>query len=320
MRVKRRHLEVFHALMEAGSVSRAAERLNLTQPAVSLALSAFEKELGFPLFHRSKGFFAPTGEAQALHAETEVGLLALSRIERRAAEISAGRVGSITIASNGAVSINLLPWLIADFQKHYPEIYVDLKIRSSRQIAMFTSGRQVDIGLIDAPVPVSGLDSVVFKLPCVCVFQEGDPLEKEKVIRPEMLDGRSIIAITGDHTVDKEVDSLTAAAGVRIERRVACSYFAIARNLVRAGAGIALIDALNGTRQLEDGTAWRPFEPEIFFELAMITPSDQPMEAAAQTFYSVLVDYLTACTKFSEPGDVSNLFKPTIRAGALQSD
>lgn len=309
MRVKRRHMEVFHALMEAGSVSRAAERLNLTQPAVSLALSAFEKELGFPLFHRSKGFFAPTGEAHALHAETEVGLLSLARIERRAAEIAAGRVGSITIASNGAVAINLLPWLIADFQKHYPEIYVDLKIRSSRQIAMFASGRQVDIGLIDAPVPVGGLDSIIFKLPCVCVFQEGDPLGKEDVIRPEMLDGRSIIAITGDHNVDKEVDALAAEAGARIERRVSCSYFAIARNLVRAGAGIALIDALNGTRKLEDGTDWRPFEPRIHFELALIAPADQPMETAASTFHSVLVDYLSAFTELSEPGDPGSLFR-----------
>lgn len=311
MRVKRRHLEVFHALMEAGSVSRAAERLNLTQPAVSLALSAFEKEVGFPLFHRTKGYFAPTGEAQALHAETEVGLLALTRIERRAAEISSGRVGSISVASNGAVAINLLPWLIADFQKHYPEIYVDLKIRSSRQIAMFASGRQVDIGLIDAPVPVAGLHSTIFKLPCVCVFQEGDPLGKETVIRPEMLAGRSVIAITGDHTVDKEVDSLVAEAGIRIERRVSCSYFAIARNLVRAGAGIALIDALNGTRNLDDGTDWRPFEPGIHFELALITPSGQPMEAAANTFYSALKKYLSACAEFSVPDDLSDLFKTT---------
>lgn len=294
--------------MEAGSVSRAAERLNLTQPAVSLALSAFEKELGFPLFHRTKGYFAPTGEAQALHAETEVGLLALTRIERRAAEISSGRVGSISIASNGAVAINLLPWLIADFQKHYPEIYVDLKIRSSRQIAMFASGRQVDIGLIDAPVPVTGLHSTIFKLPCVCVFQEGDPLGKETVIRPEMLAGRSVIAITGDHTVDKAVDSLVAEAGIRIERRVSCSYFAIARNLVRAGAGIALIDALNGTRKLDDGTDWRPFEPGIHFELALITPSDQPMEAAASTFYSALMKYLSACADFSVPDDLGDLF------------
>lgn len=309
MRVKRRHLEVFHALMEAGSVSRAAERLNLTQPAVSLALSAFEKELGFPLFHRSKGFFAPTGEAHSLHAETEIGLLSLARIERRAAEISSGRVGSITIASNGAVAINLLPWLIADFQEHYPEIHIDLKIRSSRQIAMFASGRQVDIGLIDAPVPVSGLDSIIFKLPCVCVFKKGDPLGKEKVIRPEMLAGRPVIAITGDHTVDKEVDRLTSEAGVRIQRRVSCSYFAIARNLVRAGAGVALIDALNGTRKLDDGTDWRPFEPRIHFELAMVTPSGQPMEAAASTFHSVLVECLTTCTEMSDPGDIGRILE-----------
>ncbi len=313
MRVKRRHLEVFHALMEAGSVSRAAERLNLTQPAVSLALSAFEKELGFALFHRSKGFFAPTGEAQALHAETEIGLLAMARIDRRAAEISSGRVGSVSIASNGAVAINLLPWLIADFQKHYPDIYIDLKIRSSRQIAMFTSGRQVDIGLLDAPVPVTGLDSKIFKLPCVCVFPEGDPLGEAEVIHPKMLEGRSVIAITGDHNVDKRVDELATAAGVQILRRVSCSYFAIARNLVRAGAGIALVDSLNGTRLLEDGVDWRPFAPRIEFELAMVTPAGQPMETAASTFYSVLVDYLTACTELSAPRDIGSLLEDARR-------
>ena len=52
MMLKMRHLQVFNALLDAGSVSRAAQRLNLTQPAVSIALSNFEAELGFRLFHR----------------------------------------------------------------------------------------------------------------------------------------------------------------------------------------------------------------------------------------------------------------------------
>ncbi|MCE8514278.1 LysR family transcriptional regulator [Ruegeria pomeroyi] len=58
MHLKLRHLEVFHALMEKSSVSKAADRLHLTQPAISIALSRLEDMLGFPLFHRSKVLFA----------------------------------------------------------------------------------------------------------------------------------------------------------------------------------------------------------------------------------------------------------------------
>ncbi len=93
MSLKIRHLEVFNALFEAGSVSQAAQRLNLTQPAVSIALSNLEEELGFRLFHRNRGFFAPTGEAAQLRGEITLGLMALARVDRRADEIRQGWAG-----------------------------------------------------------------------------------------------------------------------------------------------------------------------------------------------------------------------------------
>ncbi len=175
MHVTLRHLEVFHALMEAGSISRAAELLNLTQPAVSIALSKFEQELGFRLFHRSKGYFAPTSEALLLHSEAEQSLLAIERVQSRARELHAGGVGAVSIASNGACAINLLPWVIAEFQQDYPGVRIDLKVRSSRKIASWVAGRQIDIGLIDAPVPIPSLNAEIIRTPCVCILQETDP-------------------------------------------------------------------------------------------------------------------------------------------------
>lgn len=272
MHLKLRHLEVFNALMEAGSVSHAAARLNVTQPAVSVALANLEKELGFRLFHRTRGFFAPTAEAVQLHAEAEQGLLALSRIARRAEELRDRTLGSIVVGSNGAAAINLLPWLVSEFQRDNPGIRVDLKVWSSRKIAALVSDRQLDIGLIDAPVPVAGLQAEVFRLPCVCVMREDDPLAAEALVRPAMLAGRSVIAITGDHLIDRRLDALFAEAHVRVHRRVSSSYFAVARNLVSAGAGVAIVDVINGCRNLSDGVIWRPFEPRIEFELALIVP------------------------------------------------
>jgi len=90
MHIKLRHLEVFNALFEAGSVSRAAERLNLSQPAVSIALSNLEDQTGFRLFHRDRGFFAPTNEALLLRDEVQQGITALARVDKRAEEIRSG--------------------------------------------------------------------------------------------------------------------------------------------------------------------------------------------------------------------------------------
>jgi len=292
MNLTMRHIEVFHAVMQAGSVSRAAKALNLTQPAVSIALAKAEQEVGFPLFHRSKGHFAPTREAQLLHGEAEQTLLAIERVQARAEEIRDGELGAITVATNGVCAINLLPWVIAEFQRDHPQVRIDLKVRTSRAIASLIEGRLVDIGLIDAPVPIPGLSEQIIRRPCVCIVREDDALAALPVITPESLDGRSVIAITRDHPVDRELDQICVERGVRIERRVSGSYFAIARNLVRVGAGVALVDAMNGTARLDDGVTWRPFKPEIQFELALLLSPQPALTRAVETFLEVLRENL----------------------------
>jgi DNA-binding transcriptional LysR family regulator len=89
MHIKQRHLEVFDAVIAAGSISRAAAQLNLSQPAVSIALANLEESIGFKLFQRDRGFFAPTREAFLLQDEMAQGLLALSRVSQRISEIRA---------------------------------------------------------------------------------------------------------------------------------------------------------------------------------------------------------------------------------------
>lgn len=292
MNLKLRNLQIFRAVLDAGSVSRAAQALNLTQPAVSLALSSLEEDLGFALFHRARGFFAPTAEALLLAEDAEQCLLTVERIEGRAKAIAQGKLGSISIASNGAAAINLLPDIITTFRRDHPEVTVDLKIRSSRQIAAWAAGNQIDLGLIDAPVPVTNVESEIFRFPCVCVLGADDPLAQHDTIRPEHLSGRSVIAITGDHPVDRQVDALCAAVGVAIERSVVCGYFAIARKLAGGGSDIALVDAMNGAPDPVGRTIVRPFKPAVWFELALIRPKAQAQSQPLAEFYDLLTKRL----------------------------
>ena len=294
MRLKLRHLDVFNALIEAGSVSRAAQRLNLSQPAVSIALASLEEELGYRLFHRDRGFFAPTNEATLLHDDVRQGLAALARIEQRSDEIKSGTTGGISIATNGAMSINFLPGVIARFQRQSPGTFIELRVHSSRRIASWVSSRQVDIGLIDAPVPVAGLNARMFRMECVCIMRDDDPLAARKVITPRDLKDRPVIAITGDHTVDRQLNQLMTQADTRLDHSASSYFYAIARNLVAAGDNIAIVDPINGKAALQDGVVWRPFSPAIHHELVLITSRDHPLGIAAARIYEDILQNLGA--------------------------
>lgn len=296
MRIKLRHLEVFNALFEAGSVSRAAERLNLSQPAVSIALGKLEAELGFRLFHRDRGFFAPTSEALLLHDEVQMGITALGRVEQRAGEIREGATGRVIIATNGAMSYNFLPRLIAEFQHDFPETHVELRVHSSRRIASWVGSRQIDIGLIDAPVPVAGLDAQLFRMECVCILHRDSPLAQRTLITPEDLHDHPVIAVTGDHSVDRQLEEVMSQAGARLRQPASSYFYAIARSMVSAGRYVSVIDPVNGKAPLSDGVAWRPFAPQIVHDLAMITSRGQPLGIAASMVQDRIRDQLRAYT------------------------
>jgi len=316
MRLKLRHLEVFNALFEAGSVSRAAARLNLSQPAVSVALGNLESELGFRLFHRDRGFFAPTNEALLLRDEVQQGITALARVEQRAGEIREGGLGSIIVATNGAMAYNLVPNVMAAFQRDHPDTFVELRVHSSRRVAAWVGSRQIDIGLIDAPVPAAGIEARLYQMACVVIMREDDPLAALEVITPADMAGRPCIAVTGDHQVDRQLAHLLAQAETRVQYRASSYFYAIARNLVAAGNGIAVIDPVNGHAPQGDGVVARPFHPVVVHDLAMITAKGQPMGIAAARFHARLS---AALSEYALPDDAGKMTETSLRGAAAPS-
>ena len=181
--------------------------------------------IGFKLFQRDRGFFAPTREALLLQDDMAQGRLALSRVSQRISEIRSGSTGSIRIATNGAMAIHFLPPLIAAYQRDHSDVKIEILVRSSRQIADWVSSRQIDIGLIDTPVPVAGLNVKLFSLECVCVMHQDDPPAKKDVIYPNDLAEGSIASITAQHTVNRQLDAYLAKAKVTVERYISSYFF-----------------------------------------------------------------------------------------------
>jgi DNA-binding transcriptional LysR family regulator len=292
MHLKLRHLEVFHAVMEEGSVTKAAERLNLSQPAISTALTKLEEMLGFALFYRSKGHFTPRPEAFLLNEDAELSLMAVEQFANRARLIGRGGVGLVRIGAIGAPAFALLPELISAFVTDHPLVEVDLQVRSSTQISYLVANGQLDIGLIEAPVAAASIVATEIVLPCVCIMREDSDLAFKHAVTPQDLVGQRLIGIQNVNQVDRQLREVCSAAGVEIETTVRGFFFAVVRRMISAGGGVALVDALNGMQTLSDGVVWRSFEPRIDYRIAMITKVGAELSKPAKDFSGRLLETL----------------------------
>lgn len=294
MQIKIRHLEVFHAVMEEGSVSKAAERLNLSQPAVSIALSNLEDLLGFPLFHRAKGHFSPRPEAFQLHADAELSIMAVERFANMAKLVQRGALGYIRVGSFGGAALSLLPGLLSRFSDSYPQVQIDLQVRSSAQIAYLVGNGQLDLGLVEAPAAAANISTQEFESECVCIMREDDALAAQATITPHDLEDRSIVGIDAGNQVERELQRVCNDAGVELRIGIRGFFFAVVRRIIAEGGGIALVDRYNGLQNLGDGVVARPFLPAVPYRVALIANVEARLSQPAIDLSERVVQALSA--------------------------
>jgi LysR family transcriptional regulator, cyn operon transcriptional activator len=121
-----RHLRYFVAVVDAGGVSRAAARLNISQPALSRQIRDLETELGVSLFERRAGRLVLTGEGEDLAGRSRELLSGAESLRERAHALRSGDVGIIRVGVAPLTLQSLLPSFLAHHQRRHPRIDVRL--------------------------------------------------------------------------------------------------------------------------------------------------------------------------------------------------
>src|ERR1700754_75544 len=129
-----RHIEVFHAIMQTGSVTGAARLLNVSQPAVSSVLKHCEARAGIKLFERSGGRLRPTPEAVALFPDVSAIYGRLDAMSRLMQDLAGGRLGSVSLAAAFPIANGYLAKAVASFLQERPGIRVALQSLTSPQV------------------------------------------------------------------------------------------------------------------------------------------------------------------------------------------
>ena len=278
--MRARQLEVFCAIMRAGTVTAAARELNISQPALSQILLHMEDELGFALFERSKGRLVPTEAANELLPEAEQVFAGLEAMRRRTEDLRQGRVGLVRLAASPPPAIRLVPAALAGFRSQHPEITVRSLVAPLEVLVPMVRHGDAEMALAMDDTPRRGLDvETVAEVGMVCVVPEGDELAGRDRLALADLAGRSLISYRSETRPASELARMCAAIGepYRPEIEIDVSLSALA--FVQQGLGVAVVDALLPWQQFK-GVVARPLSTDFTLPVALITRSDRTLSPA----------------------------------------
>jgi len=288
-----REIEIFRAVMTEGSVSRAAQRLMISQPAASKYIAQLERRLNLALFARNGGRLAPTPEGTALYDQVERLFLGLSQLDQFMKDLSGERHGHLTVASLPLLSLTAMPEIVANFMRERPSVSVALQTRSSARIVEWVAARQVDLGVCFCLSKPPGIRiEPLVDLELFCALPPGDPLESRDIIEIQDLQGRDLI--TYDHLDRTQfwLEALLEQEKVYARHRVRVFWTSVAMELVMRGVGIAVVDRLTASRVPGGVQQLRPFRQSLSFNLNLVWPEHWPASGLARSFAQELRTYL----------------------------
>lgn len=280
-----RQLEAFKAVMDAGSVVRAAETINLSQPAVSRLLSDLERAVGYRLFDRGRGRLRPLDAAGELYFEVERSLHGLDRIADAAERIGQRRSKQLRLAVLPGYANGPLPEVVAAFLDKHQDVFLSLETRTRQQIFDGVADGLHDIGLASMPIDVT--DVVVEPLvytEAACLVPKDHPLSSRDVITPRDLDGVSCILGADRTPLRRQVGKALADAGARPDIRAEVTTAQAGHALVACGVGVCIGWRLMFDYSAADRVQLVKFRPKIEAALAVVYPVGHPPEGVAAEF------------------------------------
>lgn len=260
-----RHIEAIRAVLMAGSVTGAAERLRVTQPAISNTLRDAEDRLGFKLFERRAGALVPNSAASLLLEEIERSFIGLDDINALAERIGRGEGRRLDVSVTPAFAATALPGILASWRARVPGALVTVESRNANLVVAMVASQRADIGFApEVPALRGVMSEVIAHLPMVCYLPAGHRLGvRGATVHAHELVAEPMISPGNVERIDKLIDRAFQACGRSPVSVMECPALITACSMVAAGIGFTLMTPLPSWLLRRGSVSVHPFEPQI---------------------------------------------------------
>lgn len=282
-----RHIEVFHAVYQTGSVSAAARLLHVSQPSVSKVLRHAESRVGMPLFRRVKGRLVPTEEAHVIYREAQELYQRYESLRETTANLKGGG-GSLRLAVLPSLGLDIAPYAVAKFHEMKPSVPIDIQTLHNKDILRNLYERRCDLAIgFDAPSHPRLKAVRVGKGRMVALFRKQDFGDAPPVIALEMLRSRQLIRLSGSGFVGSLFADETEQASAEFQGISVQTYY-VAAALVRHGVGFAIVDEFTARANLNEDLAYRPVDDMAPLTVYCTFLEDRPLSQLAEKLVRIL--------------------------------
>ncbi len=249
------HLEVFHAVAGAGSVSRGAEALGISQPAVSKQLRQLERSLRTSLLDRHAKGVRPTaaGAVLADHAARIFSLAAAA--ELAVADVAGLRAGRLAVGAGPTAGVYLLPRAIVAFRQAHPDVSLSAETEGADVLRQRLLDGLIDLAVTEAPIARAAelASTVLLHDVLVPVAAATSPLAARKSVRPDEFCREPFVArqtATGHPSLAQRT---LAARGLHVTPVLTVDSTEAIKQAVMAGVGVALVSRLAVATEIAAG-------------------------------------------------------------------
>ena len=287
MQINLNHLRIFYYAAREKNLTKAAEALFVTQPAVTMQIKALEQYLEVPLFRKRGKFLELTDEGTVLYKYAEKIFGIVDEMEHALKGFASLTHGSLIIGTTRSFARHLMPSLLSGFQEKFPGIKVSLEVGSSTEIAEGVAAFKYDLAIVGRiPLP-SKVKAIPFKLEEFCVVASPyHPLAKKGAVSWEELEKEPIIIREPGSGSRHFMLSLLASHGVKPSVLLEAGSVEFIKEYVIQSRGISFLYKPEIAREAEMGLL-RPLklgEGPIYIETIIVVPDGVTLSPASRAF------------------------------------
>ena len=235
------HLEALVEVSRTGSISRAAEALFVTQPALTARLQAMERAIGTPLLVRSRQGSRLTEAGRALLPHAERALTALQHGRQAIEEVRTGGGGRLTIGAAPAVSTYVLPAMLHRFQATHPRVRLVVRSGHSEEILEMVLREEVEIGLMRPIQHAEVTATLLYEDELVLVVHRGHRFAAGGHVRMGELASEHLILFDRTSSYHELTSAIVRQAGISPRGQLEVDNIDAAKRMVEQRLGIALL-------------------------------------------------------------------------------
>lgn len=282
-------LRSFVVLAQLGNVTRAAEQLGLTQPAVSNQLARLEGELTQRLFDRTPQGLQLTAAGELLRGFVEEALERLSAGRLAVAELAGLASGALGVGGGATATTYLLPPLLGTYHARYPEIQLFVREEGSEAVSAAVARGELDLGIVTLPVHAPARPPLVVEPwandELVLIVPRRSPLAKQQAFTWEDLDGEPLVLFQAGSSVRSLIDRRLATAGIEVQIVMELRSIESIKQMVRQGIGAAFVSRFALDRRTR---GLRCEDQPLHRQLGLVYREDRSLSPAAEAFLGLL--------------------------------